>query len=245
MKCKRFSYLIRHIEGKYKNDYWIENYKLLMQYKEIRKFHRMYNKLLYQIDERSWYILYEKLIIKFNEKENTRGKRDFFNTLNEAFAYRYLKRKGYKEIRFINEEDTKKPDIKYINDGIIEFCEVKTVNLSDNEIERTIASNYYGKNDIPKKYKEILENTNYSDSFTHYGRLSEGFFRKLQKDIDIAIDQIKRIGIIYIVVFFDDMTLIYFEEYKKQISDYMHKYNIGTRTVFATKYGNTFLEFSI
>ncbi len=65
------------------------------------------------LDDESWHILKEKALQHYFDHRKSQKTQGFFNQLNEAFAYRYLVNKGFKNIRFIKEDKNKRPDIEY------------------------------------------------------------------------------------------------------------------------------------
>ena len=91
------------------------------------------------------------------------------------------------------------PDIRYIEAGCVKHCEVKTLGLSDEEIQR-------------RESGRVFTNA--------YDQLSEGFFRKLGKDIEAAEAQIRTqrtSGLVYLVAVWDDMALDYYQQYRRQV----------------------------
>ena len=91
------------------------------------------------------------------------------------------------------------PDIRYIEAACVKHCEVKTLGLSDEEIQR-------------RESGRVFTNA--------YNQLSEGFFRKLGKDIEAAEAQIRTqrtSGLVYLVADWDDMALDYYPQYRRQV----------------------------
>src|SRR4051794_38027078 len=68
-----------------------------------RKHYQLYEDALACLDEESWEILREKTIAHFCSERQGQRKQPFFNQLNEAFAYKYLRELGHREIAFIRE----------------------------------------------------------------------------------------------------------------------------------------------
>jgi len=221
----RFEELINELTRIYKNDYWLEEYndkigRNLNLNDQIKK----YNLALYELDIESWLVLKQKLIKKFNQPENNRGKYDFFSTMNEAFAYKYLKISGSSKLKIIVEGDKENPDISYETNGKNEFCEVKTINISDQEIVKMNQSNkVQSDEDIYNIFHEGKELS--IDCNKEYSKLSLGFFNKLKKDLEKASSQISKdnngSGIIFIIIHFDDFTHYFIENYIESIKCYM------------------------
>ena len=117
---KRFRELIAGIREKYHSDDFFENLEDSCRRERSRQKHyRSYNDALMLLDDESWSTLKEKAIEQFmNEREGQR-KQGFFNQLNEAFAYRYLLRRGFENIRFIKETKERTPDIRFSDRGTV------------------------------------------------------------------------------------------------------------------------------
>jgi hypothetical protein len=201
---KRFRELVADTRKRYPADDFFADFEKSCQLEPYKKRHyRSYNDALLLLDNESWNILKEKAIEHFvNEREGQR-KQGFFNQLNEAFAYRYLLRKGLKNVRFIKEGKQKSPDIYFVDRGTESYCEVKTVGISDDEIIRRSSN---GVHDA-----EV------------YFNLSTGFTNKLAANIDRAWEQIHSLGetgLVFILVRFDDMALDYYSRNRRQLTEF-------------------------
>ena len=164
-----------------------------------RAAYRTYDDALQVLDLQSWHILKGKAVAHFRDHRQGQLKQGFFNQLNEAFAYRFLVRRGCTEVLMLPERGLPTPDIRYVEAGRLKHCEVKTLGLSDAEIHR-------------RKSQEVFTNA--------YVELGEGFFRKLAKSVDAAEDQIATqgtSGLVYLVVIWDDIALDYYPEYRRQV----------------------------
>lgn len=164
--------------------------------------YQAYERALNNLDSASWDILKCKAIAHFTDHRQGQRKQGFFNQLNDAFAYQYLVRNGYKQVRILREVGKTQPDIEYLDGCEKRFCEVKTIGISDEVIAR----------------RDKLQVT----SASIYQELSAGFISKLKKTLDTAEGQIKvrsdsNKGLIYLLVYFDDFTLDYYDRYRKQI----------------------------
>lgn len=165
-----------------------------------RKYYRSYNDALMALDIESWSILKGKALDQYLNHRNGQRKEGFFNQLNEAFAYRYLVRKGFKSVRFIEEGNKKSPDISFDDRNVQSYCEVKTLGISDDEIGR--------------RYKQL----DYDGSV--YVDLSEQFLKKLKGAIGKAWKQIHSFGengLVFVFIRFDDPTLDHYHHYRKQL----------------------------
>jgi hypothetical protein len=68
-----------------------------------------------------------------------RGWQPLFDTLNEAKAYNHLVSIGCTSIAFIprsRQQRVRTPDLQALSDSVKTFCEVKTINMSADEVER-------------------------------------------------------------------------------------------------------------
>ncbi len=92
------------------------------------------------LDEAAWAAIKEKL--KHWPKVRThehRALEPLYEILNEAKGYNYLKRIGCSNIRFVSvsaRQIGKTPDLAAEHGGQQVLCDVKTINRSDNEVER-------------------------------------------------------------------------------------------------------------
>ncbi|WP_316674927.1 hypothetical protein [uncultured Tolumonas sp.] len=202
------SELIKSIEDENPDDWWINSRKESIKlFPELENELNVHEKALEVMDNDSKKIMFEKAKLAFSSNHNSRGKHQFFDTLNEALAYEYLINTGFHNVHLLQEvKKHKMPDIKFTCNGIDYFCEVKTIGASDNELK--------------------LQQTSEVFNSSIYKELNENFFNKLQNTISIASDQISKHsenGIIYIIINFDDFTLTHYETYQEQISKYLTK----------------------
>lgn len=154
------------------------------------------------LDDESWRILSGKAIEQFQNHRNGNWKQGFFNQLNEAFAYRYLKSMGCLDVKFLHEDGAICPDISYM-DGLDQaFCEVKTINISDDEIGRR----------AEKRFSNTPQG----------GSLDAKCINKLNNTIDTAVQQMSKrgsVGLVYILMHCDDFWLEHIDRYEEQISE--------------------------
>ena len=169
--------------------------------------YRTYDDALRVLDTHSWHILKGKAIRDYRNHRRGQLKQPFFNQLNEAFAYGYLTRQGCTHVEILQESNTPTPDIRYVEAGALKHCEVKSIGLSDAEIQR-------------RESGEVHE--------TSYERLDNGFLNKLSSAIGKAkaqIDSQGTDGLVYLIVRFDDMAPDY-QGYKRQLREYFRKHDI-------------------
>lgn len=70
------------------------------------------------------------------KRANGRGWQALFDVFSEVRAYGYLHDIGCTGIHFIPRRKTKTPDLGAMRDGRPLFCEVKTINISQDEADR-------------------------------------------------------------------------------------------------------------
>lgn len=199
---RRIREIIAEIRKRYPRDEFFPNFEdSCRNIPDKRNSYRIYNGALMMLDDESWQILKCKALDHYMDHRKDQKKQGFFNQLNEAFAYRYLVKKGFKDVRFIKENNNKKsPDIRYSVHNTQSYCEVKTLGMSDEEIKRRNTMAVFDSSDY-----EILKN---------------GFLKKFRDAICTAKQQICAFGstgLVYIIINFDDGTLDYYQNYKKQL----------------------------
>lgn len=177
----------------------------------------------------SWHELKRKAIGQYCNHRNGQLKQGFFNQLNEAFAYQYLVRQGYRNVAILREDGKTTPDLHYYAAGSQRFCEVKTIGISDDEIARSA--------DV-----QSFDSTIYQD-------FSEGFRKKLLAVLTQAQRQIASRGsegLIFVVVNFDDFTLQHYDRYQAELCRILREHEadevfvkvglIGGRRIFKTRF---------
>ena len=139
----------------------------------------------------------------------TRGWDQLFDTLNEAKGYNYLARIGCTDIKFISRAKKGKvqtPDLRGLLGTTPVLCEVKTINVSDDEAKRLVG----GGVGTTVRY------------------LEQPFLDKLSSTIRTAATQLLAFDkglmsrrIVYVVFNFDDRIHEYADEYQKQIEAFL------------------------
>lgn len=179
-----------------------------------------YEDALQSLDSGSWEFLKNKAanpLTKWDEK-NARGQQQLIDILNEALAYSFLKREiGCSDINFIpksKENKIETPDLEGRLGHIKVICEVKTINISDDEAltRREMSLSCHPRCDQPPC------------------KLEQGFWDKLRKDLTKAKSQIEAYDsgnetrhMVYIITNFDDMWEYHKEEYYQEIDDFLSK----------------------
>ena len=181
------------------------------------------------LDDAAWQNLKQsaapRLVSK--QREVGRGWEALFDILNEVRAFGYLQSIGCTEIHFIERRDNKRtPDLGALQDGRPVFCEVKTINRSDDEAEKQCR---IAKGEI----------------FVERPRLDvdEGFLRKLRDTLTEALEQLDAVDpergaqrIIFTMIHFDDWVGRYQDRYIAQIdADLLQQPLDGAELVFCLR----------
>jgi hypothetical protein len=122
--------LIREVLSDYPEDSFFRNFEADISGGLIRGREQFaaYDRAFMALDVESWRILKNKAIQHFqNHRKHpdypeSRMKHGFFNQLNDAFAYEYLKQIGFSDIRVLSEGRSKAPDIQYFDAGMPRYC---------------------------------------------------------------------------------------------------------------------------
>jgi hypothetical protein len=176
---------------------------------QARAQYKAYDRALSYLDPESWKVLSEKAVVHFTDHREGQLKQGFFNQLNEAFAYQFLIRRGYKGVTVLREDGSKKPDLTYINGTARHYCEVKSIGISDNELNRRAAEDVFDA--------------------SIYQKLSEEFLLKFDGMLKKAYVQISSQsgpGLVFVVARFDDFTLSHYDKYRKQISQLLSTHEV-------------------
>jgi hypothetical protein len=227
---KRIRELIEEIKRRYPGDNFFANFETNDPiYQANKKEYLAYNRALMALDNESWNVLREKAVAKFhsNQREGQK-KQGFFNILNEAFAYKYLTKKGFTNVSFVKEENgknaPKKPDLIFNIKDTQAYCEVKTLGISNDEISRRQKIKKFGWAPVP-----------YHD----WVNLSNEFLEtKFSNPIEIAQQQMGALGnnnLIYIIIRFDDSSLNYYPNYRRKLIKFCKE----------QKYHNLFIKIGI
>lgn len=173
-----------------------------------RAIYRTYDDALKVLEQQSWQVLKLKALAHFMDHRPGQLKQGFFNQLNEAFAYRHLVQRGCSEVVMLAESGMRTPDIRYVESCRVKHCEVKTIGLSEAEINRRGSG-------------EGHSNT--------YSLLDQGLMRKIASSVEAAKAQIATMnttGLVYLVAVFDDLALDYYPEYRQQVVKFLGDRNM-------------------
>ena len=199
--------LVTEVTTRYPKDTFFANFRRsLATNRAKRSYYLTYERAFLCLDPLSWEALKVKSLAHFRHHRDGQHKQGFFSQLSDAFAYRYLVRRGFSDVHILREDGKTRPDIAYQSKGKQQFCEVKTINISTSEIERRGSSKYQDR--------------------SCYQQLGTGFLGKLASDFRVAQQQIEAqgtTGIIYILVHFDDFTLGHYSRYRNQLSGFVRQ----------------------
>ena len=158
------------------------------------------------------------------QRQSGRGWQELFDIFHEARAFGYLQRIGCTGVHFIERRNNKRtPDLGAVQDGRPVFCEVKTINLSNDEAD---------------KQRRIAKGVIEAES--PRVNLDEGFLRKLRAVLNEALEQLDAADperqarrIIFIMPRFDDWWGDHQDRYIAQIdADLLHQRIDGAEMVF-------------
>ncbi len=174
---------------------------------------------LEELDYKAWELLKNETVSLLSNKHPERNWQQLFNKLNEAKGYKLLSELGCKQIKFIPISKIKgieTPDLEGILCDSVILCEVKTINISDDEI-------------FTRK-KFIARDVNYD--------LSKSFFNQFDSALIKAESQLlsyrkgdssRRIA--YFTIHFDEPLSLNFDccrtEYRRQLADHIKKKKSG------------------
>ena len=180
---------------------------------------------LKDLDDAAWNFLKGEVVPFFQQKDCKRGWQQVFDRLNEAKGYNYLIKLGCQDVEFIprsGKDGPKTPDLKGKLNSTLVLCEVKTINASNDEVERR------------KKKIAIVD---------YQLSLPEPFFKKLEDILKKAKGQMESCcsetgtrKIVYVVINPDDLLNIFAERYLEQLEEYKKNSPVqGIEIIFDTK----------
>lgn len=217
MKLLRVKETLCECEANYPDDNYLEGWKEKIDLPEFHKHFLDIEKDIQILDSTNWLQLREKAVSRFKNHRKGQNKQDFINLLNEAKGFRHLKDIGCIDVCFIEETSkSQSPDVKGLLNNETIYCEVKTIGISDDEIDS-------------RKVNKVLTNA--------YTQLQEPFFNKLKSTICTAASQIDAmpqnlsIHYIYVIIAFDDFTGRYLDNYQKQIDSFLCNHPLRNKKV--------------
>ncbi len=177
------------------------------------------------LDDKAWDDLRERAAVHLVSKtRNTgRGWQALFDVLSEARAFGYLRSIDCTAVHFIKRATGKTPDLSAMLDGRQVLCEVKTINKSQEEAERS-------------------QRTHQGEFVARDGspQVTEAFLGKLSATLEHAVEQLDGLDperkvrrLVFVVVHFDDLVGLCQPEYFAQIDDHLLRSPVvGAELVF-------------
>lgn len=173
---------------------------------KLRQF-RDWESELQGLDPTAWAFLKLELAPLLVVRHPTRGWQQFFDKLNQAKAYNYLKAAGFTGVEFVPVSAIKgqrTPDLQARAGSTTILCEVKTINVSKDEADR-VATGGVGTT-IDQLAPEF------------FGKLTSALAQANAQMIGYEANQATK-KIVYVVVNFDDRLHEYGDEYRRQIEE--------------------------
>ena len=174
-----------------------------------REFFVALERELQELDAEAWEFLRGEALPRLKAQHPTRKWQQLFDTLNEAKGYNYLVSIGCTDIKFIPRAITDKvqtPDLRGFLGTTPVLCEVKTINVSDDEANR-LATGGVG---TTLRYLEKL----FLDKLSSTIRSAAAQLLSFDKDLTSR-------RIVYVVFNFDDRIHEHADEYQKQIEAFL------------------------
>jgi hypothetical protein len=171
-----------------------------------------------ELDDAAWAFLKEEVRPYVLKKDKHRAWQQLFDILNQAKAYGHLKREGCEDIEFIPRaiaDAQQTPDLKAKKGEHVVLCEVKTLNVSKEEIDRMVIGGVG----------------------TTQAKLNSQFLRKLAATLDKADKQMTSYfpgdarRAVYMIVNFDDRLHEYSGDYRQQIDEFLRLRNTNVLEV--------------
>ena len=206
---KRFNELVAGVRDRYPGDTFFVHFESSCKAIPLKlKNYKVYERAFLALDPASWKALQEKALDHYLDHRPGQLKQGFFNQLNEAFAYRFLKNQGFKGITFVPESKQKSPDLSFLHQRRRRYCEVKTLSISEAAISRRAKGTVF-------------------DGST-YSNLGAGFFNKIRSTIDSAMVQLApydESGLVFLFVTFDDFTFDHYSTYRRQLNAFLQTHS--------------------
>ena len=115
------------------NSYFHEFDERLANSSHVMDLYLRWERTLQGLDRNAWTHLKGKCVPRLGARHASRGWEQLFDVLGEARAYNLLRYSGATKLRFIPRTDRKTPDLECQISSARVLCEVKTVNISDDE----------------------------------------------------------------------------------------------------------------
>jgi hypothetical protein len=190
-------------------DAYFHDFETLLQDDLARAVFIRWEEKLQLLDAHAWKALKDEASQYLIRRDPRRSHQQLFDILGQADGYQHLRNIGCSTVRFIprsDKEGLRTPDLEGFIDSQRILCEVKTINISDDEIRARC-----------EHTARVIES-----------QLDEGFFRKLRFDVTEASDQTHRHDaagngrhLVYVNICFDDWAHYFTHAYLRQIEQYL------------------------
>jgi Fic family protein len=152
-----------------------------------------------------------------------RGWQSLFDVLSEARGYSYLRSVGCTDIRFVGRTEHSTPDIEAQREGRRVVCEVKTINISDDEAGRR--RRVHSGTPVASKVPTEL-------GAQYLGKLNRTLANAVRQ-LDAADPQREAQRIVFCVLNFDDWVGDYYPAYFREIDAHLLGHPVeGAELVF-------------
>lgn len=163
-----------------------------------------------------------------------RGWQAFFDLISEAQGYKYLRSIGCTNIHFITPDEQRTPDLAATHDGGPVLCEVKTINISDDEAGRR--RRIYAGTPVASRTPTEL-------GLPYLTKLRKTLSKAIRQ-LDVADPSRSARRIVFVVLNFDDWVGDYYPAYFREIDAHLVAHPIdGAEIVFClpnNRFGRAF-----
>lgn len=205
--------LIAAVRTAHPTDPFFSNFETSLRTHPLkRSYYAAYERAFSCLDDSSWTNLRSKAVDHFSNSRPKGGKAPLFDQLNDAFAYRWLVNRGFSQVTVLPEDrhaTLKSPDISFCGCGQQFACDVKTLNVSNDELDRRCA---------PPKYY---------DWSTTFLTLHPTFFKKIDDAVAKGTKQIRthcKNGLVFILVHSDDYASTFHREHRVRIASHLRRF---------------------
>jgi hypothetical protein len=173
-----------------------------------REVYLQWERVLQGLDAEAWEHLKKEAAPRLTKPDKKgRGWQQLFDILNEGRAYNYLNSIGCRGVRFVPRSRERSPDLEAALASDRVLCEVKTINVSDEEIA--------ARTGPPKARSGQIY-------------VTPGFLKKLRATLETAKQQMlaydpqgAAVHLVYLNILFDDFFAERKEAYFQQIDEYL------------------------
>jgi hypothetical protein len=190
------------------NAYFQQFDETLAKSAHVKEVYSRWERMLERLDVQAWEHLKSEAVPRLTARDkNGRGWQQLFDILNEGRAYNYLTSIGCTRVRFVQRSRERSPDLEAVLGSKDLLCEVKTINISEEEIAARTR---------PMKARSLPID------------LTHGLLKKLRATVQAAREQMATydpcgtaVHIVYLNICFDDCLAERKKAYFQQIDDYL------------------------